>query len=104
MSVSSAVCLISTRADFDIEWLRWARQLQDTLDLHFWDQDRGGYFSTSDKDPAILLRMKEDYDGAEPTPQFTRGSQPVAPGPAFSTMIFFSITPAMLFAIASLPA
>jgi len=56
------------QADFDIEWLRWARRLQDTLDLHFWDQLRGGYYSTSDHDPAILLRMKEDYDGAEPTP------------------------------------
>jgi uncharacterized protein YyaL (SSP411 family) len=54
--------------DFDLGWLRWARQLQDTLDLHFWDQDRGGYFSTSDKNPEILLRLKEDYDGAEPTP------------------------------------
>ena len=54
--------------DFDLDWLRWARQLQDTLDLHFWDQERGGYFSTSDRDPAILLRLKEDYDGAEPTP------------------------------------
>jgi uncharacterized protein len=56
------------QADFDLAWLSWARKLQDTLDLHFWDQDRGGYFSTSDRDPAILLRMKEDYDGAEPTP------------------------------------
>jgi uncharacterized protein YyaL (SSP411 family) len=56
------------QADFDLEWLRWARQLQDTLDLHFWDQERGGYFSASDRDPALLLRMKEDYDGAEPTP------------------------------------
>jgi uncharacterized protein YyaL (SSP411 family) len=54
--------------DFDLGWLRWARQLQDALDLHFWDQERGGYFSTSDRDPAILLRLKEDYDGAEPTP------------------------------------
>jgi len=54
--------------DFDLGWLRWARQLQDTLDLHFWDQERGGYFSTSDRDPAILLRLKDDYDGAEPTP------------------------------------
>jgi uncharacterized protein YyaL (SSP411 family) len=54
--------------DFDLGWLRWARQLQDTLDLHFWDQERCGYFSTSDRDPAILLRLKEDYDGAEPTP------------------------------------
>jgi uncharacterized protein YyaL (SSP411 family) len=56
------------QTDFDLGWLRWARQLQDTLDLHFWDQAKGGYFSTSDRDPAILLRMKEDYDGAEPTP------------------------------------
>jgi len=56
------------QADFDLDWLRWARRLQDTLDLHFWDQVRGGYFSTSDRDPAILLRLKEDYDGAEPTP------------------------------------
>ncbi|MCE0523174.1 MAG: thioredoxin domain-containing protein [Methylacidiphilales bacterium] len=54
--------------DFDLDWLRWARQLQDTLDLHFWDQERSGYFSTSDHDPEILLRIKEDYDGAEPTP------------------------------------
>jgi uncharacterized protein YyaL (SSP411 family) len=54
--------------DFDLGWLRWARQLQDTLDLHFWDQERGGYFSTSDRDPEILLRLKEDYDGAESTP------------------------------------
>jgi len=55
-------------ADFDPGWLKWARQLQDTLDLHFWDEARGGYYSTTDRDPAILLRMKEDYDGAEPTP------------------------------------
>jgi uncharacterized protein YyaL (SSP411 family) len=54
--------------DFDLGWLRWARQLQDTFDLLFWDQVRGGYYSTSARDPAILLRMKEDYDGAEPTP------------------------------------
>jgi len=55
-------------AGFDLAWLRWARRLQDTLDLQFWDQEHGGYFSTTDRDPAILLRMKEDYDGAEPTP------------------------------------
>jgi uncharacterized protein YyaL (SSP411 family) len=55
-------------ADFDPRWLSWARRLQDTLDLHFWDQIHGGYFSTTDRDPAILLRLKEDYDGAEPTP------------------------------------
>jgi uncharacterized protein YyaL (SSP411 family) len=55
-------------ADFNLDWLRWGRTLQDTLDLHFWDELHGGYYSTGDRDPAILLRMKEDYDGAEPTP------------------------------------
>ncbi len=55
-------------ADFDVGWFPWMRQLQDSLDLHFWDQDRGGYFSTTDRDPAILLRLKDDYDNAEPAP------------------------------------
>jgi uncharacterized protein YyaL (SSP411 family) len=55
-------------ADYDLAWLTWARQLQDAMDLHFWDQVRGGYFSTRDSDPTILLRLKEDYDGAEPAP------------------------------------
>ncbi|HUB66394.1 MAG TPA: thioredoxin domain-containing protein [Candidatus Methylacidiphilales bacterium] len=56
------------QADFDLAWLRWARQLQDTLDLQFWDQERSGYFSTTGRSPAILLRVKEDHDGAEPAP------------------------------------
>jgi uncharacterized protein YyaL (SSP411 family) len=55
-------------ADFDPGWLDWAQQLQKTFDLHFRDEERGGYFSITDRDPAILLRIKEDYDGAEPTP------------------------------------
>jgi len=55
-------------ADFEPAWLRWARQLQETLDRNFWDEKRGGYFSAAAGDPTILIRMKEDYDGAEPTP------------------------------------
>ena len=37
-------------------------------DCFFWDDADGGWFSTTGKDPSILLRAKEDYDGAEPTP------------------------------------
>ena len=33
----------------------------------FWDEADGGWFSTTGRDPRVLLRMKEDYDGAEPT-------------------------------------
>ena len=28
----------------------------------------GGWFSTTGSDPSVLVRMKEDYDGAEPSP------------------------------------
>jgi uncharacterized protein YyaL (SSP411 family) len=52
----------------DPEWLAWARQLQARQDELFWDDKAGGWFSTTGNDPSVLLRMKEDYDGAEPAP------------------------------------
>jgi uncharacterized protein YyaL (SSP411 family) len=48
-------------------WLEWAIALQHTQDELFWDDAAGGWFSTTGRDPSVLLRMKEDYDGAEPT-------------------------------------
>ena len=33
----------------------------------FWDDKDGGWFATTGGDPSILLRVKEDYDGAEPS-------------------------------------
>ena len=54
-------------ADFDTGWLAWALELQARQDALFGDAD-GGYFSVAEKAPNILLRMKEDYDGAEPSP------------------------------------
>ena len=53
-------------ASFDIAWLRWAIELQETQDRLFFDEERGGYFSGSGNDPSILLRLKEDNDSAEP--------------------------------------
>uniref|UniRef100_A0A0E0CCP9 Spermatogenesis-associated protein 20-like TRX domain-containing protein n=1 Tax=Oryza meridionalis TaxID=40149 RepID=A0A0E0CCP9_9ORYZ len=47
-----------------IEWLMWATHLQDEL---FLDKQGGGYFNTPGEDPSVLLRIKEDYDGAEPS-------------------------------------
>ena len=32
----------------------------------FYDETDGGWFSTTGDDPSVLLRLKEDYDGAEP--------------------------------------
>jgi uncharacterized protein len=53
-------------ASFDGAWLRWATELQATLDQMFFDQELGGYFSGAGNDPSILLRLKEDNDSAEP--------------------------------------
>jgi uncharacterized protein YyaL (SSP411 family) len=48
-------------------WLSWAIELQRRLDDLFWDEAEGGWFSTTGDDPTVLLRLKEDYDGAEPS-------------------------------------
>src|SRR5437870_4175155 len=53
-------------ASFDVEWLKFATQLQETQDRLFFDEENGGYFSTSGKDESVFLRMKDDNDGAEP--------------------------------------
>jgi uncharacterized protein len=55
------------QADGDVEWLDWAVQLQQALDERFWDEEEAGWFSTTGSDPTVLLRLKEDYDGAEPS-------------------------------------
>jgi uncharacterized protein YyaL (SSP411 family) len=55
-------------ASFEARWLRWAERLQSTMDEQFWDEARGGYFNSGANDPSIVLRLKEDYDGAEPAP------------------------------------
>ncbi len=55
-------------AGFDVSCLEWAMQLQKQQHALFWDEKNGGYFSTSGQDKNVLLRMKEDYDGAEPSP------------------------------------
>jgi len=49
-------------------WLEWARTLQKRQDEQFWDAENGGWFNTTGADPSVILRMKEDYDGAEPSP------------------------------------
>jgi uncharacterized protein YyaL (SSP411 family) len=50
----------------DPTWLERALDLTKTqIDL-FWDAHRGGFFDTSGHDTSVLVRMREQYDGAEP--------------------------------------
>jgi uncharacterized protein YyaL (SSP411 family) len=55
------------QADPDPVWLEWAITLQHRQDELFWDEAGAGWFSTTGNDPSVLVRMKENYDGAEPT-------------------------------------
>ncbi len=55
-------------AGFELRWLQWAEQLQAKMDAIFWDAARGGYFNSRADDASIIVRLKEDYDGAEPSP------------------------------------
>ncbi|KAJ3076898.1 spermatogenesis-associated protein 20 [Podochytrium sp. JEL0797] len=50
------------------DWLKWALDLQHTMDKLFLDDVNGGYFTGMKEDDGVLLRMKDEYDGAEPTP------------------------------------
>jgi uncharacterized protein YyaL (SSP411 family) len=55
-------------ASFELRWLQWAVELQAKMDELFADAERGGYFNSAAGDQNIVLRLKEDYDGAEPAP------------------------------------
>jgi uncharacterized protein len=54
------------QANGDPQWLEWAQALQAQQNALFWDPVEGGWFSTTGQDESVLLRLKEDYDGAEP--------------------------------------
>ncbi|MEX1130190.1 MAG: thioredoxin domain-containing protein [Vicinamibacterales bacterium] len=55
------------QATGEARWLEWAIALQRRQDALFWDDTDGAWFSTTGIDPSVLLRLKEDYDGAEPS-------------------------------------
>jgi uncharacterized protein YyaL (SSP411 family) len=55
------------QATGEVEWLDWADTLQQRMDERFWDAESGGWFSTTGADPSVLVRLKEDYDGPEPS-------------------------------------
>jgi uncharacterized protein YyaL (SSP411 family) len=54
------------QATGDGHWLDWALELTAIQTGLFHDESDGGWFSTTGEDPTVLLRLKEDYDGAEP--------------------------------------
>ena len=55
------------QATFDVGWLTWAAQLMEHQVDRFYDATNGGFFADDGQDTSVLLRLKDDYDGAEPS-------------------------------------
>ena len=55
------------QATFELRWLQEAQALADLMLMHFWDADKGGFFSTSDDHEALIARPKEVVDNAMPS-------------------------------------
>eukprot|EP01083_Nonionella_stella_P311237 1109071_1 len=51
---------------FEPKWLKWAMELQDIQNELFFDDELGGYFDTVKDSKHLIMRLKEEYDGAEP--------------------------------------
>jgi len=53
-------------ASFEPRYLDAAEKLAVAMRERFEDAEHGAFFSSAAGDPSLVLRMKEDYDGAEP--------------------------------------
>jgi uncharacterized protein YyaL (SSP411 family) len=54
-------------AQFDLRHLSLAVRLTEKQRELFEDTEQGAFFSSADGDTSLVLRVKEDYDGAEPS-------------------------------------
>jgi uncharacterized protein YyaL (SSP411 family) len=55
-------------ADPSGKWLDWAIELQEAMDRRSWNEDLIGYVMSAEMGGETLLTIREDYDGAEPSP------------------------------------
>ncbi|PLS77305.1 MAG: thioredoxin domain-containing protein [Chloroflexi bacterium] len=55
------------RATFELRWLQAARDLAEHMLAHFWDQEQGGFFQTSDEHETLIARPKDLFDEAVPS-------------------------------------
>jgi uncharacterized protein YyaL (SSP411 family) len=52
---------------FDVRYLEIGERLAASMIEIFEDREAGAFFSTAAGDASLVIRMKEDYDGAEPS-------------------------------------
>ncbi|HYP13140.1 MAG TPA: thioredoxin domain-containing protein, partial [Bryobacteraceae bacterium] len=54
-------------SSFESRWLALAKAVTDKMVALFEDTAGGGFYSTAEGDTSLVMRIKEDYDGAEPS-------------------------------------
>src|SRR5205823_10795937 len=55
------------QATLDPKQLEFAVALAETMLAKFYDAENGGFWQAAPDSPDLILRVKEDYDGAEPS-------------------------------------
>jgi uncharacterized protein YyaL (SSP411 family) len=55
------------QSDFDAHWLREALALCEIVEARFADPERGGYFTTGERQDGLIARTKTVHDGALPS-------------------------------------
>jgi uncharacterized protein YyaL (SSP411 family) len=63
----ASAALALYEATGDAIYLSWARSFMDTLDVHIWDGDHGGYFLTADDAESLIVRTRNAIDNATPS-------------------------------------
>jgi uncharacterized protein YyaL (SSP411 family) len=63
----AAALLDLYEADFDVAHLETAVRLTDKMLELFEDRENGAFFAAAEGDASLVLRLKDDYDGAEPS-------------------------------------
>ena len=66
------------QADPDSDWLNWAVELQEQLDDTLWSDEWQGYVMRPKLEGRVLVTQRNDYDGAEPSPNHVGILQPPA--------------------------
>jgi uncharacterized protein YyaL (SSP411 family) len=65
-SVSHGLIMLY-EATGEVEWLKRAKELTETMIAEFWDDDDGGFYFTSNDHEELIVRNKDFYDNATPS-------------------------------------
>ncbi|XP_062548812.1 uncharacterized protein B0495.5 [Armigeres subalbatus] len=76
------------RASLDTSSLSWAKELQEIQDQLFWDHKNGAYFYSEANSANVVVRLKEDHDGAEPCGNSVSAHNLIMLGDYFETVDF----------------